>query len=83
MNRDLIDVSLVSSMGVLFKGQVHSVILPGEQGVFEVLPHHKSLLSLLLPGEIVLDDRVIPIQRGIAQVLSNNTVQAIVEIDAK
>ena len=83
MSQDLIDVSLVTSAGVLFKGEVHSVILPGEQGVFEVLPHHKSLLSLLLPGDVILDERVIRIRRGIAKVLSNNTVEAIVEVDAK
>ena len=83
MSRDLIGITLVTSAGVLFQGKVHSAILPGQQGVFEVLPHHKSLLTLLIPGDIVLDERVIPIQRGIVKVLSDNTVHAIVEINSK
>lgn len=83
MTKDQIDVSIVTPDGVLFEGKVHSVILPGEEGVFEVLPHHKALLSLLLPGDIMLDQRPVPIRRGIVKVLSDSTVYAIVEIEKK
>ena len=67
----LIDVSILNQKKVLFKGQAKSVILPGEQGVFEVLPFHKSLLSRFVAGNIQVDDKTIPVKRGIIKVHEN------------
>ncbi len=44
------------------------MILPGEKGVFEVLPYHKRLLSRLLPGYLVVDNQAIKIKRGVVKV---------------
>ena len=74
-----LNVSLTTPDGILFQGKASSVILPGEQGIFEVLPHHKPFLSRLRQGEIVIGDRVIPIRRGIVKIVLDS-VQAIVEI---
>lgn len=63
---------------VLFEGSALSVVLPGEKGVFEVLPFHKRLLSRLLEGRITVDGRKLEIRRGVAKV-GGNHVTVIVE----
>ena len=63
---------------VIFEGKGKSVILPGEKGVFEVLPYHKNLLTRLVKGPMVLDGRTIPIRRGVVKV-GMNEVTIIVE----
>ena len=63
---------------IVYEGQAHSVILPGERGVFEILPYHKNLISRLLGGKIYVDGRALPIRRGVAKVGANQ-VTIIVE----
>ena len=75
---DLLDVTIVSPEGPLFEGKTHSVILPGEKGVFEVLPNHKPLLSRIVMGEVMVEGHTIAVQRGIVKVALNQ-VTAIVE----
>jgi len=53
---------------VIFEGKGKSLILPGEQGTFEVLPYHKKLLSRLKQGTLLLDGSSFPILRGVAKV---------------
>ncbi len=71
MSESNLDVSIVTPQGILFEGKAQSVILPGEKGVFEVLPNHKPLLSRLLSGEIMIDDQSISIRRGCVKVALN------------
>ena len=73
-----IEVLVVTPQAILFRGKASAVTLPGEQGVFEVFSNHKSLLSLLVRGEVFVDQKEIPIRRGIVKVVHNN-VFAIVE----
>ena len=61
----------------LFEGDVVSLSLPGEEGVFEVLAGHEPLVSLLKKGEMRVKDVQggrfhfeIP-QNGIAEVSFN------------
>ena len=74
----MLDVVILSAQGFLFQGRARQVICPGEAGVFEVCPLHRPLVSRLLPGCIVVDDRAIPILRGVVKV-HHDTVTAIVE----
>ena len=74
----MLNVTIISPGRVIFEGQADSVILPGEAGVFEVLPFHRPLLSRLIGGEVVVDGSSLPIRRGIAKVESD-AVTAIVE----
>ena len=74
----LLKVKILSPQEVIFEGQAKSVIFPGEQGVFEVLPFHKRLISRLIAGQLFVDDRAFPIKRGVAQVDQNN-ITAVVE----
>ena len=63
---------------VVFEGKVESVILPGEQGVFEVLPFHKRMLSRLITGVITVGNKNFYIRRGVAKI-NQNKVIAIIE----
>lgn len=75
----MLDVLILSPREVIFEGKAESVSLPGEQGTFEVLSFHKNLLSRLLSGSVIVDDRVFSIRRGIVKV-NNNTVTVISEV---
>lgn len=69
---------MAKSEGIVFAGGVKSVILPGEQGVFEILTYHKPIISRLITGNIIIDGQVFPITRGIVGV-NNNKATIIVE----
>jgi F-type H+-transporting ATPase subunit epsilon len=50
---------------VIFEGEARSVCLTGDSAEFELLDHHAPIVSLLRPGEVVVDGReTIPIKRG-------------------
>jgi len=55
---DTIQLSIVSPTGLIYSGDVQSVVLPGKDGEFGVLPHHSALVSSLSVGviEIVQKD---------------------------
>ena len=74
----LLDVSVISPKEVIFEGKAKSVILPGEQGVFEILPFHKRILSRLISGTLLIDEEGFPIKRGIVKV-NQNRVTIMVE----
>ena len=74
----MLQVTIVSPQEIIFKGEARLVIVPGEQGIFEVGPFHRPLISLLLPGRIVVDEQAFDIQRGVVKVVSD-TVTALVE----
>jgi len=61
----MIKTTILTTNRVLFEGETWSVFLPGETGEFEVLELHKSIISLLREGSIIIDgDKEIPIKKG-------------------
>jgi F-type H+-transporting ATPase subunit epsilon len=66
-----IDVSIVSPKKVIFSGQAKSVIIPGEEGVFEILPFHKRIISRLISGVLIVDGQQLAIKRGVVKVNQN------------
>ena len=74
----LLKVTVINPRGVVFEGSAQRVIMPGEDGVFEVLAFHKRLLSRLLTGTVIIDEQTIPIYRGVVRV-GNNDVTIIME----
>jgi len=74
----LLDVSVLNLKEVVFEGKAKSVILPGEEGVFEMLPFHKRLLSRLISGTLIVDEKNFSLQRGIAKI-DQNKVTIIIE----
>ncbi|MFH2137136.1 MAG: hypothetical protein ABII88_01340 [Candidatus Omnitrophota bacterium] len=82
MEAKLLSVTVLSPEKIVFKGKAKRVILPGEKGVFEILPFHKRLLSRLLSGTVIIDELMISIYRGVVQVGENN-VMVIMENERK
>ena len=72
-------VSLLSQKEVIFEGKAESVIVPGEEGVFEILPFHKPIVSRLLSGTLFIDAQSFSIRRGIIKVSKNKAVIIIEE----
>lgn len=75
----MLNVTIMSTIKVIFKGEAQSVILPGDTGVFEVMSFHKRVLSRLLKGNIDVDGNVFPIARGVVKVDKNDVVIVIEE----
>ncbi|MFA5356751.1 MAG: hypothetical protein WC301_05030 [Candidatus Omnitrophota bacterium] len=74
----LLAVSILTPREVIFEGNARSVILPGEEGVFEVSPFHKSIVSRLISGNLFIDNEMIPVRRGVMK-MHNNRVTVIIE----
>lgn len=75
----LLDVLVLTPKKIIFDGKAKRVVLPGEQGVFEVLPFHKTMLSRLISGTLFIGEQSILIRRGVVKVL-NNKVVIIIEL---
>ncbi|MFH0731478.1 MAG: hypothetical protein V2A72_00965 [Candidatus Omnitrophota bacterium] len=74
-----LDVIVLTTDKFIFKGKAKSLILPGEEGVFEVLPFHKHILSRLITGVLFIDDKQLPIKRGVAQIYQNKATIVVEE----
>src|SRR5688500_6732602 len=74
-----LSVLITTADRVLFTGKAQSMVCPGEEGTFEILPLHRALISRLGPGELEVDRRVLAIQRGIVRV-ANDVVTMVVEL---
>lgn len=61
----MFNVTLLDHAHVIFDGVAQNVILPGDEGEFEVLDFHKPVVSSLARGEIIIDNMGFPIARGI------------------
>jgi F-type H+-transporting ATPase subunit epsilon len=70
----LLDVTVLSPRELIFQGKANSVTVPGEQGVFEILPFHKHIISRLLAGKLSIDGQGFPLHRGIVKASKNNVV---------
>lgn len=68
----LLDVCILSPKEIIYQGKAKSVILPGEEGIFEILPFHKRLLSRLISGVMFVDDQGFSLHRGVVKVNQNN-----------
>ncbi|MCD8213069.1 MAG: F0F1 ATP synthase subunit epsilon [Campylobacter sp.] len=54
---DKLHLEIVTPQGQVFSNDVSSVVLPGSEGEFGVLPNHASLISLLKAGIIDIEDK--------------------------
>ena len=62
----MFNVTILTPGRELFEGQASSVRVPGDEGEFEVLDFHRSVISLLIRGHIVIDQDIrIPIRGGV------------------
>lgn len=73
-----LNVTIINPTEVIFNGQAASVTLPGELGVFEVLPFHKRMMTRLLKGSVDVDGRLFEIMRGAVKI-DRNEVTIVLE----
>lgn len=73
-----LNVTIINPNQVIFNGQAASVTLPGELGVFEVLPFHKRMMTRLLKGSVDVDGRLFEIMRGAVKI-DRNEVTIVLE----
>ena len=52
---DKLHLEIVTPDGLIFSNEVKSVVLPGSEGEFGVLPGHASLVSLLSAGLVDIE----------------------------
>jgi len=55
------------------------VVPPGDYGEFEILQFHWPIISILIKGEIIIDNMGFPISRGIAR-FGEEKLVALVEL---
>ncbi|CAD7286363.1 ATP synthase F1 subunit epsilon [Campylobacter suis] len=70
---DKLHLEIVTPHGQIFSDEVASVVLPGSDGEFGVLPNHASLISLLSSGIIDIEGKdksrdVVAINWGYAKI---------------
>ncbi len=75
----MFNVAILDPAHVIFDGMANSVVLPGDDGEFEVLDFHKPIVSFLRRGEIIIDNMGFPISRGIARFYKDKLI-ALVEL---
>lgn len=75
----MFNVAILDQAHVIFDGMANSVVLPGDDGEFEVLDFHKPIVSFLRRGEIIIDNMGFPISRGIARFYKDRLI-ALVEL---
>ncbi|MCK5160120.1 MAG: hypothetical protein KAQ99_00960 [Candidatus Aureabacteria bacterium] len=73
-----LDVAILTPEEVLFEGKASAIVVPGEEGVCEILPFHKKFLSRLISGAMIIDNKSLYIKRGVVKV-NQNKVLIIVE----
>ena len=78
MAQPILQVLVTGVDRVWFSGSATRVICPGEQGTFEVLPLHRPLVSRLGSGVVAIDDRELPIRRGVMRV-ADDIVTVVIE----
>lgn len=77
----MLNVTVITVRQVIFEGLLPSLVLPGTDGTFELLPYHCPFMSALAPGTIALPRRQLAIRGGVAQV-SGTDVRVLVELAA-
>ena len=73
-------VSILNPKHVVYDGEAESVYLPGDRGDFEILPMHAPIVSLLRPGNVIVDwKEKFAIKRGMARFANEECVVLVEE----
>lgn len=83
IEEEKIFVKISSPYETYFEGEALAVSAVNETGPLDILPNHANLLSILIPGNVLvhLEDRkvIVPLKRGIMKV-STNKVQIFADV---
>lgn len=81
MAQQQLHLKIVSPEGTKFEGVAQQVVLPGEYGLFGILPKHAPLIAALNEGTIRYEAEgqiyTLPIQGGFAEVKNDNVTVSI------
>jgi F-type H+-transporting ATPase subunit epsilon len=90
---DKLHLEVVTPARVVLEKDVDSVVAPGSEGEFGVLPGHVSFLSGIVPGELRYtagsEQEVLSVTAGFAEVFKNkvsilvDAAERVTEIDAE
>lgn len=68
----MLHIALISPDRVVYDGDADSVSLPTPQGEITVLPHHIPLISIVVPGSVLVrqgkEEHVFAVSRGVIEV---------------
>ena len=68
-------LTILNPKHVVYEGDANSVFLQGDRGEFELLTFHAPIVSLLRPGEVIVDwEKTIPIKNGMVKFDGNGCV---------
>lgn len=69
-------LQIVTPDGVVFSDDVEMVTLPGSEGQLGVLPQHISLMTQIVPGEVIVrkdgSDRLFAVGEGLVEITSDS-----------
>ncbi len=72
----MIHLSIITPDGSIFDGDCDSVSLPTPNGEITVLPHHIPLISIVVPGTILIrtgkDERLFAVSQGVIEIDGKN-----------
>jgi F-type H+-transporting ATPase subunit epsilon len=75
MNASL-KLKIVTPDGIAFSDDVEMVTLPGSEGQLGVLPQHVPLMTLIVPGEVIVrkdgKDRLLAVGEGLVEITSDS-----------
>ena len=76
----ILNSRIQASKKIIYQGNSTSVLLPGNDGEFEILDFHKPILSKLKKGVILVDNgKEFPIQGGIVK-MDRQSLVAFVDV---
>ena len=76
----MFNATILTSDLVLYEGKAWSIFLPGSTGEFEILQFHKTIISLLKEGDIIIDwKKAIPIKAGVVKVIKDQLLALVRE----
>jgi len=78
----MLSVLMTSPEKVLYEGTAESVVVPGEQGAFEVLTMHRPISSRILKGVVTIDGKGFLVKRGVISA-ADDEVAIVVEPQQK
>ena len=73
-------LDIVSPEGILFSGEVNSVVVPGVNGAFEILNNHAPIIAILGKGEIRIKGDKILIDNEVQDKFKVTTGEAVLPI---
>ena len=73
-------VTILNPKHVVYEGDAESVLVPGDQGEFEILDYHMPIVSLLKPGKVKIDwKKIIRIKNGMVKFNRGDCVMLVEE----